>query len=107
MTTAELASTPASAQTPHAEPVAVLLSRFPTVTETFILREVDEMERQGQRVRLVPMLQEHPPVIHDAALPWTARALYTRYLSLPILLANLRALLRRPARYLWLFARCP
>ncbi|HEX6203188.1 MAG TPA: O-antigen ligase family protein, partial [Thermoanaerobaculia bacterium] len=29
-------------------PVAVLLSRFPLVTETFILREVGEMERQGQ-----------------------------------------------------------
>ena len=105
MTTAELASRPAPAPVPGAQPVAVLLSRFPTVTETFILREVDEMERQGQRVRLVPMLQEHPPVIHDAALPWTTRALYTKYLSLPIVLANLRALLRRPVRYLTLFAR--
>lgn len=105
MTTAELASPPAPAQTPDPRPVAVLLSRFPTVTETFILREVDEMERQGRRVRLVPMLQEHPPVIHDAALPWTERALYTKYLSLPIVLANLRALLRRPLRYLTLFVR--
>lgn len=85
--------------------MAVLLSRFPTVTETFILREVDEMERQGQRVRLVPMLQEHPVVIHDAALPWTARALYTKYLSPPIVLANLRALLCRPLRYVTLFIR--
>jgi colanic acid/amylovoran biosynthesis glycosyltransferase len=105
MTSAEYASTSAPAHDPHTRPVAVLLSRFPTVTETFILREVDEMERQGQRVRLVPMLQEHPPVIHDAALPWTTRALYTSYLSLPIVLANLRTLLRRPARYLSLFAR--
>ncbi|HYC93498.1 MAG TPA: glycosyltransferase family 4 protein [Thermoanaerobaculia bacterium] len=105
MTTAELASTPLPTQIPSAEPVAVLLSRFPTVTETFILREVDEMERQGQRVRLVPMLQEHPPVIHDAALPWTERALYTRYLSLPIVLANLRTLIRRPVRYVSLFLR--
>ena len=105
MTNAELASPSAPAQTPDPRPVAVLLSRFPTVTETFILREVDEMERQGQRVRLVPMLQEHPPVIHDAALPWTARALYTKYLSLPIVLANLRALLRQPVRYLTLLVR--
>jgi len=86
-------------------PVAVLLSRFPSVTETFILREVDEMERQGQGVRLVPMLKETPPVVHDAAKPWTDRALYTRYLSGPILAANLRALLRRPVRYLSLLLR--
>lgn len=85
--------------------VAVLLSRFPTVTETFILREVDEMERQGQDVRLVPMLKETPPVIHDAAKPWTARALYTKYLSPAIVAANLRALVQQPLRYGSLFAR--
>lgn len=86
-------------------PVAVLLSRFPTVTETFILREVDEMERQGQGVRLVPMLKETPPVIHDAAKPWTARALYTKYLSPRIVAANLRAFFRNPVRYVGLYAK--
>ena len=88
-----------------ARPVAVLLSRFPTVTETFILREVDEMERQGQRVRLVPMLREHPPVIHDAAAAWIPRALYTTWFSPQIALSNLRALIRRPGRYLSLLGR--
>lgn len=105
MTTAELASTAAPAQRAQTASLGVLLSRFPTVTETFILREVDEMERQGQRVRLVPMLKETPAVVHDAARPWTARALYTRYLSPAIALANLRALIRQPIRYLSLFLR--
>ena len=88
---------------PHARTdrgtVAVLMSRFPTVTETFILREMIEMERQGQRVRLVPMLKDSPPVIHDAAKPWLDNALYTRYLSPAILAANIRTILRSPARY--------
>jgi glycosyltransferase involved in cell wall biosynthesis len=83
----------------------VLLSRFPTVTETFILREVIEMERQGQPVALVPMLKESPPVIHDAARPWIERAVYTRYLSPSIVAANLRAIVRQPLRYFGLLAR--
>jgi colanic acid/amylovoran biosynthesis glycosyltransferase len=85
--------------------LAVLLSRFPSVTETFILREVDELERQGQPVRLVPMLKETPPVIHEAARPWTSRALYTKYVSPRIAAANARALLRRPLRYVSLLVQ--
>ncbi len=85
--------------------LAVLLSRFPSVTETFILREVDELERQGQSVRLVPMLKETPSVIHEAARPWTSRALYTKYISSHIAAANLRALIKRPLLYVSLLAR--
>lgn len=81
-------------------PVAVLLSRFPTVTETFILREIREMERQGQPVRLVPLLREDPPVVHEEARPWTRRALFTRFLSPPILDAVLRAFLDAPGTFL-------
>jgi colanic acid/amylovoran biosynthesis glycosyltransferase len=82
--------------------IAVLLSRFPSLTETFILREITEMERQGQPVRLVPLLHDSPPVVHPEALPWIHRALYTPFLSAPIILANLRALLHRPGLYLGL-----
>jgi colanic acid/amylovoran biosynthesis glycosyltransferase len=86
-------------------PIAVLLSRFPSLTETFILREITEMERQGQPVRLVPLLHDSPPVVHPEALPWIHRALYTPFLSAPIVLGNLRALLRRPGLYLGLLIR--
>jgi glycosyltransferase involved in cell wall biosynthesis len=88
-----------------AAPVAVLMSRFPAVTETFILREMIEMERQGQPVRLVPMLKNSPPVIHDAAKPWTDRALYTGFLSAGIVAANVTTLLRHPLRYCGLLLR--
>jgi len=96
----------AAASLPQTRPaVAVLMSRFPTVTETFILREMIEMERQSQPVRLVPMLREDPPVIHEEAKPWTRRALYTKYLSPGIVAANLRTLVRRPFTYVSLLAR--
>jgi colanic acid/amylovoran biosynthesis glycosyltransferase len=99
--TAQYAPSP----TPARPAVAVVLSRFPTVTETFILREFVEMELQGQPVRLVPMIRETPPVIHDAAKPWTGRALYTKFVSPGILLANVQALLRHPLEYLGLLGK--
>jgi glycosyltransferase involved in cell wall biosynthesis len=91
--------------TSRTRPVAILMSRFPSVTETFILREMIEMERQGQPVRVVPMLKETPPVLHEAVKPWIDRALYTPFMSGAILRANLRALLRQPLRYVWLLTR--
>lgn len=86
-------------------PIAVGLSRFPTVTETFILREVTEMERQGQPVRLVPLIRERPAVVHEAAKPWIERALFTPWLSPSIVLANLRAFARHPLRYVGFLSR--
>lgn len=103
MTTTALATPPRS--TVQRRPIALGLSRFPTVTETFILREFEELERQGQPIRLVPMIKESPPVIHDAAKPWIDRALYTRFLSFPIVASNLRMLFRRPVRYVAMLAR--
>lgn len=80
-------------------PIAVLLSRFPLITETFILREVIELERQGQPVRLVPLIRERPDVTHREARPWVDRALYTPYLSTAIVRSNLKRLRQRPAVY--------
>ena len=107
MTVASAPYTKRNAPQPSAEPapIAVLLSRFPSVTETFILRELIEMERRGQRVRLVPMIKESPPVIHEEAKPWTARALYTSFLSPKVWLANVRTVMRQPIRYWGLLLR--
>jgi len=97
------AEPPGSPKPPAAaEParVAVLVSRFPRVTETFILREIDELERQGLPVRLVPLIREDPPVVHREAVPWVRRALYTPWLSTGILASVLRSLIRKPGRTL-------
>ncbi len=88
---------PAGAAIPRSS-VAVVVSRFPTITETFILREIIELERQDQPVRLVPMLHDNPNLIHEAAKPWDARALYTRFLSRSIIKANIGMLRRHPLK---------
>lgn len=87
-------------QSPVRQPVAVLVSRFPLITETFILREITEMERQGQPVVLVPMIRENPDVVHEEALPWVDRALYTPFFSRGILASNSRAWMTRPGTML-------
>jgi colanic acid/amylovoran biosynthesis glycosyltransferase len=76
------------------------MTRFPQIAETFILREIDELERHGQPVLVVPLLRGSSRVIHDEAKPWIKRALYTPLLSLGILRSNLTAFLRAPKRYL-------
>lgn len=80
-------------------PVAVMLSRFPLLTETFILREVLELRRQGQPVRVVPLLAEKAAVVHPETASLSNDVLYTPFLSLPILTANVQMLRRSPRRY--------
>jgi hypothetical protein len=81
-------------------PVAVLLSRFPLVTETFILREIEELERQGQPIVLAPLIREHPEVVHREAESWVDRAVFTPWMSPSIAAALFRQAARRPFRLL-------
>jgi len=80
-------------------PVAVIVSRFPLVTETFILREIEEFERQGQPVVLVPLIRQRGGVVHHEAASWVDRMLYVPFVSLEVVRANLRLLWRRPRAY--------
>ena len=92
-------------QRPVRRAVAVLVSRFPLVTETFILRELIEMERQGQPVLLVPLIRERAAVVHEEAVPWVRRAQYAPFLSAAVLFANLRAWRRQPVKVALLLGR--
>ncbi|MDQ6799438.1 MAG: glycosyltransferase [Acidobacteriota bacterium] len=79
--------------------IAVVVTRFPVVDEAYILREIIELERQGQPVLLVPLLRGHGKVVHEEAKPWVKRALYMPLISPSIIVSNLRAMSRHPARY--------
>lgn len=86
--------------TTKAPRVAYMMSRFPKLTETFVLFELLEVERQGAHVEIYPLLRERASTVHPEAVPVVARAHYAPFLSLPIAVANLRMLLRRPRAYL-------
>ncbi|MDX1584110.1 MAG: glycosyltransferase, partial [Thermoanaerobaculia bacterium] len=84
---------------PHVRrPIAILLSRFPLITETFILREIEQLERLGQPVVLIPMIEEHPKVVHDEAKPWVNRAVTTPFFSARIARVFLRTWWQKPGR---------
>jgi colanic acid/amylovoran biosynthesis glycosyltransferase len=80
--------------------IAYIMSRFPHLPETFILREMIELEAQGWQVQLYPLIFQRQPVVHTEAQPWIQRAHRLPYLSLPVLVANLRQLVLHPGRYL-------
>ncbi|MBK7973816.1 MAG: glycosyltransferase [Deltaproteobacteria bacterium] len=88
---------------PARDRLAYLVMRFPAVTETFVLREMVEVERQGLPLELYVVIRQDEKVVHPEALPYLDR-LHTRpYLSPGVLAANLRWLVRKPRAYLRLW----
>ncbi len=81
--------------------LGVVTNFFPSLTETFIYREVAGLRRRGMRVRVYSV--RRPPEGHVAEEVGSLRA-ETRYLLPPrageFAAAHLRWLLRRPWRYL-------
>ena len=45
--------------------VAMFVARFPRIDEPSVLREMNELERQGQPIVLVPLLRDRSRVIHE------------------------------------------
>jgi colanic acid/amylovoran biosynthesis glycosyltransferase len=81
-------------------PVAYMMSRFPKLTETFILFEMLAVERLGQPIELFPLLHYQEPVSHPEATALVARAHFEPFLSRPILASQVHALRHRPRAYL-------
>ncbi len=91
-----------------ARTVAYVVSRFPKLTETFVLYELLALEDLGVHVELYPLLREHEPVAHPEAAALVARAHYEPFLSAAIVRSNVWMLLRRPGPYfgaLWTVVR--
>ena len=79
--------------------LAQIVSRFPMVTETFVLYELEAMEKLGVMVDLFSLLREHPEVVHPEAEKWVRRAHYLPFFSPKILSAHWHFIRRDPARY--------
>ncbi len=80
--------------------VAYIMSRFPHLPETFILREMIELERIGWQVLLYPLIVQKQALVHEEARDWVARAVDLPWVSGPILGSNLRCLFLQPGKYL-------
>lgn len=80
--------------------MAFIVSRFPKLTETFVLYEMLAIERCGAVVEVYPLQRERAATVHPEAEPYVRRAHYLSLLSWRLWAANLRWLRRRPGRYL-------
>lgn len=83
--------------------VAYLLKRYPRLSETFILHEILELERQGVDLRLFSLLDPGEEITHSSVRGVRAPVTYLptgRRAVGPLLRAHLLLLRRNPRRYL-------
>ena len=76
------------------------MSRFPKLTETFVLNEILAMEVRGVQVEVFPLLREPSRVVHEDAVRLARSAHYEPFISWPILRSNFTFLRRSPRKYL-------
>ena len=84
--------------------VAYIMSRFPKLSETFVLNEMVACEAQGVPVEVYPLLRVRRNVGHPEVDAWVRRAHYHPFVSPAIVGSNLRFLREQPARYVGLLA---
>jgi glycosyltransferase involved in cell wall biosynthesis len=80
--------------------VAYVMSRFPKITETFVLYEMLELQKLGLQIEVFPLLREKEAVEHPEAAALVQRAHYQPFCSWPILRAHLHFLRLAPGNYL-------
>jgi glycosyltransferase involved in cell wall biosynthesis len=86
-------------RTPPITRIAYVVSRFPKLTETFVLYELLALEELGYIVELYPLLREPETVVHPEAVRLVQTAHYEPFLSLSILRSQLWFVFHRPRAY--------
>ncbi len=80
--------------------VAYLMSRFPKISETFILYEMLELERLGLQIEVFPLIREQEAVSHPEAQAIVDRMHWQPPLSKSVFAAQLYWLRQSPRAYL-------
>lgn len=81
-------------------PIAYLVSRFPKISETFILYEILALEQLGVRVELFPLLRHREPILHSEARNWVEKAHFAQPLSPAVWASQLFWLRKSPGELL-------
>jgi glycosyltransferase involved in cell wall biosynthesis/cellulose synthase/poly-beta-1,6-N-acetylglucosamine synthase-like glycosyltransferase len=84
--------------------MAYTMSRFPRLTETFILSEIVALLELGYRVRIWPLLRERTRVQHADVERVMPLVEWLPFLSVAVLWSNLSSAISRPGRYWSTFA---
>jgi len=85
--------------------IAYIMSRFPHLPETFILREMIVLENLGWEISLYPLILQNQIVVHPDAQPWIGKAHFSPWISCNIAKASLSQFKVSPQRFISLFVR--
>lgn len=102
--TAHVTDSPVETEGREEQPrVAYMMSRFPKLTETFILLEMLAMEEIGVEVEVYPLMRHPTDVMHPEAVRFVERAHFVPFVSWSVIGANLSYLRRKPQAYVRAF----
>ncbi|GAB5443920.1 MAG: glycosyltransferase family 4 protein [Fuerstiella sp.] len=88
--------------------IAYMMSRFPKITETFILYEMLAVERAGASIEVFPLRREKTKKMHPEATDLVRRAHFVPLMSAEVVADNLRMLVTNPMLWfstLWTIIR--
>lgn len=91
-------------QQQRGQKIAYVLTCFPTLTETFIKQELQELERQGVELHIFSLTK--PSNVEGAKAIWNGRARVTyisQYSKLRLLVYTIKYFLKTPLRFISLF----
>ncbi|MEW6404341.1 MAG: glycosyltransferase, partial [Chloroflexota bacterium] len=91
--------TPTPSNSPAPAKVAYIVSRFPKLTETFILYEILEMEKLGVTIEIYPLRRGRERVVQTEANRLVGRAHFQPFLSLGVIRAQWHFIRHRPLAY--------
>lgn len=80
--------------------IAYVVSRFPKLTETFVLQEIQAVRRLGVEIELYPLLYQSTEIEQREVAQLRSQVRVLPFLSLAILRSNLGFLTAAPGRYL-------
>ncbi len=80
--------------------VAYTMSRFPKITETFVLYEMLEMESAGINVEVFPLILSNENTEHPEIAAMMRKVHFAPFINLEVVRANLYWLIQSPGRYL-------
>lgn len=80
--------------------VAYIVLRFPTLSETFVVREINALRARGWQVDIFPLWRDHPEHIHADVPALEPFVHWAHPLHPATFAATMRMLIRRPKPYL-------
>jgi len=79
--------------------VAYIMSRFPKISETFILNEMIALKKKGIRIEIFPLIRERQKVVHEEAAALVDSVNFFPLMSVSIVKANWFFFHKQPLTY--------